>query len=351
MADHPLSSVVRGFYNKLNQETNFVCRCNDEDLTEQQKQDFARLSDEIKKRYYGSGLNFPENLQGKRVLDIGCGSGSFVFLLSKLVGPTGYVHGFDITDGLIETAKAQSEYHYKLWGYDKANFEFQRLNAESLDEAGFQEESFDIIVSNGVFCLIPDKERVFKAAFKLLKTGGQFYLNDVYAEKNAPEKYQDNETLWSLGTTGAMRWDTLTTLTSRVGFTTPYLTSSAPVLIVKEEYQQMLEHGRYACCGWRLFKLGPKASKKGPSLVTYKGGITDHPDVFRWDVDLVFKRGEGVEVDGQLATLLSSCYLSPCFSFQPASGKPVTNRNQNPFQLMDKLRKEGKLPDNIYKIE
>ena len=52
-------------------------------------------------RYYGSGMNIPELLEGKRILDIGCGSGSLVFLLGKLVGPTGYVIGVDLTDGLV----------------------------------------------------------------------------------------------------------------------------------------------------------------------------------------------------------------------------------------------------------
>ncbi|KAL8599767.1 hypothetical protein ACOMHN_040477 [Nucella lapillus] len=326
MAVHPLTQVVRGFYNKLNVETDFVCRCNEEQLTENQKSDFARLSEDIKQRYYGSGLNFPENVRGKRILDIGCGSGSLVFLLSKLVGPEGYVVGFDITDGLIQTAKAQSEYHWKQWGYDKANFEFRLLNAEQLGEAGFKPEEFDIIVSNGVLCLVPEKEKVFQAAFKLLKTGGQFYLNDVYAEKEPPEEHKSNETLWSLGTTGSMPWDTLAPMAGRAGFTTPYLTCAAPMQIVKEEYRKMLSSAAYSCAGWRLFKLDPKAAKKGPSLVTYKGGIDEYPNDFPWDIDLTFKKGVAVEVDGELATILSSIYLASCFSFHPAAGKPTTNR-------------------------
>lgn len=55
--------------------------------------------------YYGAGLIIPENLEGKRVLDIGCGSGSLVFILSKLVGPTGYVVGMDISDKLVSVRK------------------------------------------------------------------------------------------------------------------------------------------------------------------------------------------------------------------------------------------------------
>ncbi|XP_076436995.1 arsenite methyltransferase-like [Babylonia areolata] len=146
MAELPIFDKVREVFNKLNVETDITSRCNHEQLTEQQTECFQQLSKEIKKRYWGSGLNIPENLTGKRVLDIGCGSGSLVFILSKLVGPTGYVVGFDLTEGPIKTAQEQSDYHCKLWGYDKPNFEFRVLNAENLDEAGFSPGEFDIIV-------------------------------------------------------------------------------------------------------------------------------------------------------------------------------------------------------------
>ncbi|KAK7478532.1 hypothetical protein BaRGS_00030204 [Batillaria attramentaria] len=300
--------------------------------------------------YYGSGMTIPEKLAGKRVLDIGCGSGSFVFILSKLVGPSGYVVGVDISDGLIETAKSESEYHWKLWGYSKPNFEFHVGNAERLDELGLKAESFDLVVSNGVFCVVPDKDRAFAHAYNLLKTGGQFYLNDVYAEKDPPAKYKDNETLWCMGTTGAMRWDTLAATAVKAGFTVPYLTQVAPINIAKEEYNTMLENGRFLCVGWRLFKL-PKGAKRGPSRVTYNGNIPGFPDAFPWDVDLTFKKGVGVDVDSALATILSASYLSDSFAFADASGSPTTKRNQNPFALIDKLKAEGRMPDSIYKVE
>ncbi|XP_070184849.1 arsenite methyltransferase-like [Littorina saxatilis] len=284
---HPLSCMVRDFYNKLNTEVNFLCRLNDADLTKDQTDIYNQLSEEIKKRYYGSGINIPEKLEGKRVLDIGCGSGSLVFILSKLVGPKGSVFGVDMSDGLIDTAKQQSDFHAKLWGYDKPNFEFKVGNIETLDKLGFAPNSFDIVVSNGVFCLVPNKDAAFTHAYNLLKEGGQFYLNDVYAEKDPPEEYRNDEKLWSLGTTGAMRWDRLAEVSGRVGFTTPYLTCAAPVNIVKEEYNKMLGNGRYSCAGWRLFKLG-QGAKRDASRVTYNGNISAFPQAFPWDVDLTF---------------------------------------------------------------
>jgi len=349
--DHALTKMVAGFYNTLNKDTSFVCRLNAGDLTPEVNATFDALPEDIKKRYYGSGINIPEKLEGKRVLDIGCGSGSLVFILAKLVGPSGYVVGFDVTDGLIETAKANSESWEKHLGYPKANFEFHVRNCENMSIKDFGGKPFDIIVSNGVFCLVPDKKTAFRQAASMLKEGGQFYLNDVYAEKDPPEAHKDNETLWSLGTTGAMRWDTLATMAAEFGFTTPYLTCAAPVLVVKEEYNTMLENGRFSCAGWRLFKLSSQVTKKEASRVTYNGNMTQYPLSFPWDINITFPKGLGVDVDATLATILFNSYLRDSFSFEPAVGAPTTNKNQNPFIRMDELEKQGKLPDAIYKIE
>lgn len=339
--------MVREVYNKHSALCDFVCRVNDEDLTTEQNAIFSQLSEETRKRYYGSGIVIPEQLEGKRVLDIGCGSGSLVFILSKLVGPTGYVVGVDICDGLIEAAKSQIEYHQKAWGLKEPNCEFVIGNAEKLD---FEPNSFDIIVSNGIVCLCPDKEAAFNSAYRVLKEGGQFFLSDVYSEVDPPIKYRDHETLWTLGTTGAMRWDTLAEVAGKAGFTSPYLGQVGTVNIVNEEYIKMLENGRFVCAGWRLFKL-PKDVKRGASRVTYKGNITGFSDALRWDVDLYFPTGEGVEVDSDLATILSASYLNSSFDFCDIQTNPVTKRNQNPFAYLDKLQAEGRQPAFIYTIE
>ncbi|KAK7500612.1 hypothetical protein BaRGS_00008187, partial [Batillaria attramentaria] len=247
--------------------------------------------------YFGAGIGIPEKLQGKRVLDIGCGSGSFVFMLSKLVGPDGYVVGVDYSDGL-------------KWGYSKANFEFHVGDAEKLDVFNWGAESFDLIVH----------------AFNLLKTGGQFYLTDVYVERDMPAEYKENEHLWC-GGAGAMRWDTLAPTVVKAGFTVPYLTQAYPVSIVHEEFKVMTEVSRLLCAGWRLFKL-PDGAKRGAS-----------------------RTGEGVDVDSELATILAFSYLSDNFDFADTTGNPTTNRNQNPFALLEKLEAEGRKPDPMYTVE
>lgn len=348
MSDHPLSVSVSEFYNELNVKLNFNTRVNSGDLTNRINDLIKQLSPETMKRYYGSGIVIPENIKGCRVLDIGCGSGSLVFILSKLVGPTGYVVGVDISSGLIDCCKQETEFHTKAWGYDKPNVEFHVGNAERLLDLKLGE--FDMIVSNGVFCLVPDKQKAFNGVAQMLKPGGQFYLNDVVTQTNQPDSVKNDQKLFSLGTGGAMIWSDLKAFSAREGFTTPFLTQAAPVDIKNAEYRQQLSNAEYMCAAWRLFKL-PAGASRGPATVTYLGNIEDYSDAFPWDFDLVFKKGEAVNVDADLATILSSTNFKNNFSFADFSGSVSNNRDQDPFQRYKDLQSQGNAPAPIYAVE
>ncbi|BFZ22222.1 hypothetical protein BsWGS_25260 [Bradybaena similaris] len=348
MTDHALTTMVSGFYTELNDKCNFKTRVNSQDLPERINKLIQQLSEETMKRYYGSGIIVPENIKGARILDIGCGSGSLVFILAKLVGPEGHVVGIDVCQSQIDIAKQVSAQQAAAWGYDKPNFEFHAANAERLLELGFQ--PFDFIVSNGVFCLIPDKQKAFKATYDLLKPGGQFYINDVYTDTELPEEIKSNEKLWSLGTTGSMIWSDLSGYAAKNGFTTPYLTQAAPVDIKNEEYKTLLNNAKYTCAAWRLFKLAP-GSKRGPATVTYLGNIEDYEAAFPWDVDLKFVKGQPVNVDAELATILANTNFKNNFNIKDFNGTVETKRNQDPFKHMAKLASEGNAPEPIYSVE
>ncbi|PVD35870.1 hypothetical protein C0Q70_02839 [Pomacea canaliculata] len=345
MSENTITDMVRCVYNTHNTVTGSVCRTNTENLLPEHIALFDQLSEEIKKSYYGTGIMIPEKLKGKRVLDVGCGSGSLVFILSKLVGPTGYVVGVDLSEMLIEIARSQVDYHRKAWGYDTMNCEFVLGNVENLP---FPPESFDIVVSSGVISMCPDKEAVFAVVHSVLKEGGQFLLSDVCGEDDIPEECRSNDVIWTCGL-GGLRWDRLAEVASKTGFTRPHLRQAAPVDIA-EEYVKMIENSRFTCAGWRLFKL-PEDHRYDACRVTYKGNIPEYSDQLPWDIDLTFKKGQGVDVDGELTTLLSTSYLRENFDFADTNVKPVTKRNQNPFAYLDKLQSEGRLPPSIFKVE
>ena len=144
----------------------------------------ARIHPEVLSRYYGCGLVCPPLLTGCRVLDLGCGSGRDVYALAQLVGPTGEVVGVDMTDEQLAVAERHRAFHAEAFGYD--NVRFVQGYIERLDELGLEPGSVDVIVSNCVVNLSPDKDAVLSGVQRLLKPGGEFFFSDVYADRRVP---------------------------------------------------------------------------------------------------------------------------------------------------------------------
>jgi arsenite methyltransferase len=119
----------------------------------------------------GNPFSLGDIAPGFRVLDIGCGAGVDALVASKVVGPSGKVMGIDITPEMIQRAEANK----KEIGAENVVFQLSRVQ----DLVGI-DSSFDVVMSNGVLNLIPEKEDVIKAAFRLLKPGGWFFLADQF---------------------------------------------------------------------------------------------------------------------------------------------------------------------------
>jgi 2-polyprenyl-3-methyl-5-hydroxy-6-metoxy-1,4-benzoquinol methylase len=106
---------------------------------------------------------------GAFVLDIGCGSGVDAFIAAKLVGPSGKVLGIDMTTEMIQKANSNKE----LMASDNISFQ-----VASIKDIADMDEGFDVIISNGVFNLIPNKDEALQTAYGLLKPGGKLYICD-----------------------------------------------------------------------------------------------------------------------------------------------------------------------------
>ena len=141
----------------------------------------GNVHDEIVKRYYGCGTPIPEALDGMTVLDLGCGTGRDVYAVAQLVGPQGKSIGLDMTDEQLDVANEYKAWHAEQFGFD--NTEFKKGYIEHLVDAGIPENSVDIVISNCVVNLSPNKEQVFKEIWRVLKPGGEVYFSDVYADR------------------------------------------------------------------------------------------------------------------------------------------------------------------------
>ncbi len=136
--------------------------------------------------------------EGETVLDLGAGAGIDCFLAANKVGPSGRVIGVDMTPEMIDRARENARQN----GY--ANVEFRLGEIESLPAA---DSSVDIIISNCVINLSPEKDRVFREAFRVLKPGGRMYVSDLVLHKPLPEALRESAEVYTACIAGAMLKD------------------------------------------------------------------------------------------------------------------------------------------------
>jgi arsenite methyltransferase len=141
----------------------------------------------------GYALDLAGLTPGVRVLDLGSGSGTDSFAAAHLVGPTGQVTGIDMTDA--QRAKADRLRN----GATHIRFVDGRL-----EDLPFDDASFDVVISNGVVNLCPDKARVFAEATRVLAPGGRLAVADIVTTRPLPETVTCNADLWSACIGGAV---------------------------------------------------------------------------------------------------------------------------------------------------
>lgn len=147
--------------------------------------------------------------EGDVVLDLGSGAGFDAFLSAKRVGETGLVIGVDMTPEMIERAKANAE----KGGYNNVEFrlgEIERLPVE--------DGSVDAVISNCVINLSPDKEAVFREAFRVLKSGGMLMVSDLVLEKDLPEDVKSSIEAYVGCIAGAIKKEEYLNLMEKAGF-------------------------------------------------------------------------------------------------------------------------------------
>jgi SAM-dependent methyltransferase len=148
---------------------------------------------------------------GETVLDLGSGPGMDCFLSAKRVGPEGKVIGVDMTPEMLDLARRNAE------DYGLTNVEFRQGEIEDLP---VEDASVDVIISNCVINLSPDKEKVFKEAFRVLKPGGRLMVSDIVLLKELPEFIRKNVTAYIGCVSGAMMKDEYLGLVEEAGFDT-----------------------------------------------------------------------------------------------------------------------------------
>lgn len=278
--------------------------------------------DIIAKSHQSNFVLFPPKLEGCTIVDLGCGVGRDVFILSKLVGENGKVIGIDSEKHQLDLARQHIDHHMQKFGLTKPNVEFIEGDIDQLEKTKLEENSIDVVVSNSFVNYERNKKAIIDGVCKILQPGGEFYFSDVYANRPIPEEYQEILSGEYIG--GALRWEDLILYATEAGFTQPRLVTAKPVTIKDEDIVKAIGKVKFVSAIFRCFKLPSNENDSTqfnmPYQLTYEIPLTNSEDEFFFDHSIQFKLGELLVVDDPSITLaLSLSRYKDNFIFDPVA--------------------------------
>jgi arsenite methyltransferase len=312
-----ITTQVKDYYGKQIKKTDDLktnACCN---LNSYPKKYYQNIYEEIKNSYYGCGLVVPDYIEGCQILDLGCGTGLDVYILSQMVGESGKVIGLDMTPEQLEVAIRLKSWHMDKFNFNQCNVEFIEGYIELLSDYQIPESSLDVVVSNCVINLCLDKKKVFQEVFQALKNGGEFYFSDVYCSRRVPSKLKENEVLWGECLSGALYWNDFENLVKECGFTDPRVVNFNQITIQNKELEKLLEGYEFYSVTYRLFKLEglePDCEDYGQGVI-YLGSIPDNSYSWKLDDHHEFVKGKISLVCGNTWKMLSETRFKEHFQF------------------------------------
>jgi arsenite methyltransferase len=192
---------------------------------------------------------------GDAVFDLGSGAGNDCFVARALVGETGRVTGLDFTDEMIERAR---------WNNSKLGFKNVEFIKGDIENMPINNESFDVVISNCVLNLVPDKHKAFSEIFRVLKQKGHFCVSDIVLEGVLPLKLRDAAELYAGCVSGAMQKSEYINVIRSEGFKNIQIKSELKSVIPDDlmlEYVSPEELSDFKKSGTGIFSITVTAEK------------------------------------------------------------------------------------------
>jgi len=235
MKKDKIKQIVKKHYGKIADGGGCCnsCGCSSESDNEQISKSIGYSDQEIKsvsEANLGLGCGNPTGMgeikEGEVVLDLGSGAGFDCFLAAKKVGEHGQVIGVDMTEEMIDKARANAD----KYGYKNVEFRLGDIEKLPVDDG-----SIDVAISNCVINLVPDKSKVFKEIYRTLKKGGRMYISDIVLLKNISEAQRKDGELIAGCVGGALLKDDYLKIIKDAGFEVKVLSEDKD--ISKRQYQ------------------------------------------------------------------------------------------------------------------
>jgi len=274
-----------------------------------------KVHPEVTDRFYGCGAPFPLKLKGSTVLDLGSGSGRDCYMLSPLVGEEGSVIGIDMTDEQLLVARKHKKFHQESFGHSKSNVDFKTGYIEDLKTAGIKDQSIDVIVSNCVINLSPNKEKVFSEMYRVLKNGGEIFCSDVFCDRRLSKELREDPTIRGECLGGALYIEDFRRIMQNVGCPDYRIYESRELEIHDPKIKAKLGAAKFYSITFRAFKveLEDRCEDYG-QIAVYKGGIEEALDSFKLDDHHLFEKDRPQPVCQNTANMLSQSRFKNFFN-------------------------------------
>lgn len=217
---NPIKEMVKQKYSEIamqNKEVNASSCCGSGCCTNEvysiMTDDYSSLQGYIPDADLSLGCGLPTQFakikKGDTIIDLGSGAGNDCFIARSETGESGKVIGIDFTPAMIEKARANAQKH---------NFENVEFRLGDIENMPVDSDTADVIVSNCVLNLVPDKKKAFAQIFRVLKQGGHFSISDVVLVGNLPANIQNAAEMYAGCVSGALQKDEYLGIIKEVGF-------------------------------------------------------------------------------------------------------------------------------------
>lgn len=229
-------------------------------------EDYTKLKGYVADADLGLGCGLPTEFaqikEGNVVVDLGSGAGNDAFVARSVTGPNGKVIGIDFTEKMVEKARINAE---KL-GFNNVEFRYGDIENMPLSE-----NVADVVVSNCVLNLVPDKTKAFAETFRILKPGGHFSVSDIVLKGELPEALRASAEMYAGCVSGAIQQDDYLKVVKEAGFTSISLQKERRIIIPDEilsVYLNTREREKYKSGELGVYSITVYAEK--PSLESKK---------------------------------------------------------------------------------
>jgi MoaA/NifB/PqqE/SkfB family radical SAM enzyme/ubiquinone/menaquinone biosynthesis C-methylase UbiE len=280
------------------------------------KSDTAHIPQSVLDRFYGCGspMSMSNIVEGETVVDLGSGAGIDVFIAAKKVGKTGKAIGVDMTDAMRDVAIVSKPEVAKNLGYDVVDF-----RKGVLEDVPVESGTVDLVTSNCVVNLSPDKRKVFAEIWRILKDHGRTVISDIVSEKEVPTFVMQDQVRWGECIGGALSEEEFIAEMERAGF--------YGISIIKKIFWKRVGDTDFYSVTARGFKFEKTAGCTYiGQFATYLGPFTSCTD----EEGHFFPRGIAVEVCTDTAAKLQNAPFAGLFAISEGKPKNYSGDPNNP---------------------